>query len=94
MEQGSLAGVKVELTDYAKRAFTKEFFVSRSQTDGPGWYVFGRCVTGVIKLVAQPDVSPRRHRWYNVKVRPGWRLKRAAQAVADMLSAKHKEAQE
>ena len=72
-----------------------DFFAARSHV-GPGWYVLGRNSTKYgtntagkgtyIKLVARPDVPPRKRKAYNTRVRAGWHYKGSAQAVADMLN--------
>ena len=77
----------VDFTDYKGRVFDTDFRVHRDPAHGPGWYVFGRCVTdGVIKVVARPNVKLRRHPHYNCKVRRGWLTKKEAQAIAKTLT--------
>ena len=82
-------GVFYQMTDtrYGRvRSFTLDFWLAHDASSGPGWYVFGRCASGVIKIVAQPHVSPRRHPHYNIRVRRGWHRKRDAAAIASLLA--------
>lgn len=74
-----------------------DFYPAKDPSTGPGWYVFGRnCERygahkdgkgAYIMLCARPDVAPRNHPHYNIKVRRGWHTRREAQAVADGLNA-------
>lgn len=75
--------------DYAGRHYDR-FFVSRDHV-GPGWYIFGRNPeygNHLICLVARPNVPPRKHSHYNVRVRRGFRLKRDAESVAAYLNTR------
>lgn len=66
------------------------FYPRRSIENGPGWFVFGRNPgygDTLIRLCAQPDVKPRRTKYYNGKVQRGYVTRREAQQVADKLNA-------
>lgn len=84
----TLANVEITLTGFRGGHFSK-FYARRSSVDGPGFYVYGTnpayCGRYVMPC-ARPDVPPRRHRHYNVKVRAGWRTLREAKAVADEMN--------
>lgn len=72
-----------------------DFYVSRVNT-APGWFVLGRNDAYgkdergrglIVRLVARPNVKPRKFKFWNGKFRRGWLLKREAQVVADHLNA-------
>lgn len=74
--------------DYRGRFFDR-FHAHTDPAGGPGWYVFGRNPEygdRMVKLVARPNVKPRKHPHYNGPVRRGWHLKRDAVAVAKYLN--------
>ena len=72
--------------DYRGRVFS-DFYVSTNPAHGPGWYVFGRNeARNVIKVCAQPNVTPRKHPHYNIRVRRGFKTMREAQACANFLN--------
>lgn len=77
--------------DHRGRMYRGPFFAAEDPAKGPGWYVFGRSLddykpNGIIRIVARPNVKPRVHPHYNVRVRRGWLKKRDAQAVADQMN--------
>lgn len=70
-------------TDGRGRQFD-QFYVAKSDADGPGYYIFGRNPEyggRLIMLCGRPDVAPRKHPHYNCKVRRGWKTRREAIAA-------------
>ncbi len=75
--------------DYGGRMFSGPFYVSEDYGVNPGWFVFGRNpeYNGRLrKVVAYLDVPLRTYKHWNGPRQHGWRLKREAQVVADMLN--------
>lgn len=84
-----MEGVIFNATDHCGRTF-KDFFPTRAEPHGPGWFVYGRnpdYYGGLVYLCGRPDVKPRQCAHYNGKVRRGWRTKREAAAVAARLNS-------
>ena len=84
--------IAVNFTDGKGREYRNNLFVDRSPAHGPGWYIFGRCLTdylpaGITMLVARPDVAPRKYSLWNGRVRRGWRTKREAAAALAYVEA-------
>jgi hypothetical protein len=79
----------METIDYIGRRYSN-FYVDKSPQDGPGWYVFGRYADAyggkLIKLCGRPDIAPRAHPHYNVRVRRGWSTRARAQHWADAMN--------
>lgn len=73
--------------DHKGRRYSS-FFASRDPGKGPGWFVFGvnNDAGRIICNVARPNRQRRAHPHYNGRVLYGWRLKRDAQAIADLLN--------
>lgn len=77
----------LENVDHKGRVFNRDVRVLRDPSTGPGWYVFAKdAQSDVIKLIARPDVSPRKHPHYNLRVMRGWLTKREAENVASIVS--------
>lgn len=87
---GTAERVEFTRTDYAGRLYG-DFHARRSASDGPGWYVYGRCPHAyggrLVNVCARPAVQPRKHPHYNGPIRRGFRTLREAAAVAAALNA-------
>lgn len=73
--------------DYAGRYYDR-FYAERDHS-GPGWYIFGRNPQyggRLIRLIARPNVKPRVHPHYNIKIRRGFRTRREAEMVVEFLN--------
>jgi len=83
-------GVHLALFDYTGADYRGQpLHPMRCPGTGPGWYLYGvrpgaSCT--VLHKVARPDVRPRAHPHYNIRVRRGWATKREALAVAQALA--------
>ena len=78
--------IAINFTDSRGREYRHGLFVDHAPAYGPGWYIYGRCLTdyrpvGIITVVARPDVAPRKYSLWNGRVRRGWRTKREALAA-------------
>jgi len=75
--------------DYRNRVFSG-FYLARAPTRGPGWYIWGRNPEyggRLVRLCGWPDVRPRKHPHYNIRVRRGWLRRSEAQQVLDHVLA-------
>lgn len=86
-----MENISVDLEpDRRGRIFDREFLLYREPSQGPGWYVFGRDRNSeVIRLVARPNVAPRKLPTYNVKVRRGWRTLKEARKALEYMNSMH-----
>ena len=83
--------VEFENINYSGHKFDRFEARKGSGSDGPGWFIYGfndekYGPKQYVKLVARPDVPPRKHPHYNIRVRAGWKTKAAAQQIADALN--------
>lgn len=82
-------GVLFEPVDYRGRVYDR-FYAARDSHHGPGWFVWGRNPEygdRLCKVVARPNVAPRRYKHWNGRVRRGWATKAEAYSVAARLNA-------
>lgn len=79
----------ITVRDYRGRSYA-DFHARRDHGSAPGWFVFGRNHEWygghLVTVCARPDNKPRHRPNWNGKLAAGWRTKREAQAVADMLN--------
>ena len=83
--------IAVNYTDGKGREYRHGLFVAKAPAYGPGWYIYGRCLTdylpdGIVTMVARPDVAPRKYPLWNGRVRRGWHTKREALAALATLN--------
>lgn len=87
----TIPGVHLEpLTCYRGLRWDAGHHVRRDPVTGPGWYIFARRPEyggRYVRLVARPDLPPRRHPHYSGKVHRGWRTRREAARICDALTA-------
>jgi hypothetical protein len=75
--------------DYKGRTYGPPFYVAQWHGIAPGWFVFGRNEEyggRCIKMVARPDVPPRKYKHWNGQLSRGWWKKCDAQEIADRLN--------
>ena len=86
-----MTGVIIKTVNYRGQLFDRFY---PQQERGLGWFVHGRNPSyndRYVMLCARPDVPARRRPNRNDIRSRGWRTKREAQAVADMMNAKDRD---
>lgn len=75
--------------DYRGRLFEGPYYVDKWHGVAPGYFVFGRHPDyggQLRKVVAYPDLKPRKYKYWTIPVSRGWLTKKEAQQVADRMN--------